>query len=152
MERGSPADRERLVDAVRGQILLLSRHKFASNVCEKAIAAADSARKRSIVEEMLAPGSNGVIPVTLMMKDQYANYVLQKAINLVDGDLSEALVAVVLPQLVSMRRHPGSHNSKQLTSIERLLKERGVGVETYQPVHLAVSPREEETSSGTPTP
>lgn len=155
LERGYAADRERLVDAVRGQVLLLSRHKFASNVCEKAIAAADSARKRLIVEEMLAPGSNGVIPVSLMMKDQYANYVLQKAINLVDKDLSDALVAVVLPQLVSMRRHPGSHNSKQLTSIERLLKEKGVGVDSCPPLHLAVSTpvlRDDEPKSGSPTP
>ena len=145
-------DRQRLVDAVRGQILLLSRHKFASNVCEKAIAAADADRKRLIVEEMLAPGSNGVLPVTLMMKDQYANYVLQKAINLVSSDLSDALIAVVLPQLVSMRRHPGSYNNKQLTSIERLLKERGVGVDT-QPLHVAVPTlRDEETASGSPTP
>jgi len=154
LENGSPSDRQRFVDAVRGHVLLLSRHKFASNVCEKAIAAANDSRKRLIVEEMLAPGSNGVVPVSLMMKDQYANYVLQKALKAVDGDLWDALLAVVLPSLVSMRRHPGSYNSKQLASIERLLKEKGVVVEKYTPLHLAVPVPIglEDADSGSPTP
>jgi pumilio RNA-binding family len=84
----------------------MSRHKSASNVCEKALIAADPTRRRLLIEELLVPGSGGVIPVSVMMKDQFANYVLQKALSLVEGDLLDAMVAVVRPQLISMRRHP----------------------------------------------
>lgn len=93
----------------------MAKHKFASNVCEKAIAVSDAGHKRLLVEEMLAPGPDGVLPVSIMMKDQFANYVLQKALNVMDGELLDALVAVVWPQLVSMRRHPSAF-TKHLNS------------------------------------
>lgn len=95
----------------------MSRHKSASNVCEKALIAADPTRRRLFIEEMLAPASGGVVPVSVMMKDQYANYVLQKALSLVEGELLEALLSVVRPQLVSMRRHPTAF-TKHLNSSE----------------------------------
>jgi pumilio RNA-binding family len=144
-----------MIDVLTGQLSTMSRHKFASNVCEKAMAVADLARRRRIIEEMLSPGSTGITLVAIMMKDQYANYVLQKAINLVEGDLLQSLVAVVMTQLVNMRRHPSTANSKQLTSIERLLKEKGFTLDAAQPLHLIISPpvsQEDETASGSPTP
>jgi hypothetical protein len=88
-----------------------------------------------------------------MMKDQYANYVLRKAINLVEGDLLEALIAVVMPQLVDMHLHPATANSKQLTSIER--QEKGFNSDVPQPMHLVVSPpasQEDEFAPGSAIP
>lgn len=155
LERGSTHDRHRMIDALIGQLSTMSRHKFASNVCEKVMAVADPSRRRRIVEEMLAPGSTGITLVSVMMKDQYANYVLQKAISLVEGDLLDSLVTVVIPQLANMRRHPTTANSKQLTSIERLLKEKGFNLEPPQPLHLVVSPpvsQADNIPSGSPTP
>ncbi|CAG8590302.1 540_t:CDS:2 [Acaulospora colombiana] len=162
LEKGTPQNRDRLIDALRGHLLIMAKHKFASNVCEKAFAVADSHRMRLYVEEMITPDANGVTPVTTMMKDQYANYVLQKAINLVEGDLLDSLVNFVLPQLVSMRRNPAMFNIKQLASIEKLLKEKGVGVESFQ-LHLpaqvlkeseegGISSGDSAPTSGTPTP
>lgn len=144
-----------MIDVLTGQLSTMSRHKFASNVCEKAMAVADLARRRRIVEEMLASGSTGITLVVIMMKDQYANYVLQKAINLVEGDLLESLVAAVMPQLINMRRHPSTANSKQLASIERLLREKGFSLDAAQPLHLVISPpvsQEDEIRSGSATP
>lgn len=154
LEKGKPTDRQRLVDSVLGSILLLSKHKYASNVCEKAIAAADDTRKRLIVEEMLTPGSDGAIPVSLMMKDQFANYVLQKALKSVEGALWDALLDAVLRALLGYRRQPGSHNSKQLASIERLLKEKGVAPErlTTPRLMVPIPAVQEDPKSGSPTP
>jgi pumilio RNA-binding family len=154
LENGKPTDRQRLVDSVLGRILLLSRHKYASNVCEKAIAAADDTRKWRIVEEMLVPGSDGTIPVSLMMRDQFANYVLQKTLKSVEGPLWDALLDAVLRALIIYRRQPGSHNSKQLTSIERLLKEKGVAPEKLVTPRLVVPipAAQADPNSGSPTP
>jgi pumilio RNA-binding family len=153
LEKGKATDRQRLVDSVLGSVLLLSKHKYASNVCEKAIATADDTRKLLIVQEMLTPGSDGAIPVSLMMKDQFANYVLQKALKSVEGPLWDVLLDAVLRALTSYRRQPGSHNSKQLTGIERLLKERGVAPEKLATPRLVVPvPQQDDPKSGSPTP
>ncbi|KAG8819086.1 mRNA binding protein puf3 [Serendipita sp. 399] len=133
LERGTPTNRDRMIDSLMGKFLLMASHKFASNVCEKALVAADPIRRRALIEEILAPNSSGVTAASVMMCDQFANYVLQKAINVADPDHLTALVAIVLPQLVSMRRSTSTASSnKQLANIERLLKEKGFGVADVQ--------------------
>ena len=51
----------------------MSRHKFASNVCEKALVMADSESRHVLIEEMMTPKHDGVSPVLSMMKDQFAS-------------------------------------------------------------------------------
>jgi pumilio RNA-binding family len=51
----------------------LVRHKFASNVCEKALVAADSQTRHDLIEEMLVPKEGGGDPILAMMKDRYAS-------------------------------------------------------------------------------
>lgn len=159
LEHGAPAHRDRMIDSLRGNVLSMARHKFASNVCEKALLVSNDVQRRALIEEMLAPMSNGTSPVSIMMKDQYANYVLQKAISLSEPELLQALVSVVITQLATMRRpSPNASgngaNGKQIASIERLLKEKGFtvdkpSVKISSPAGLSGS---EGTSSGTPTP
>ncbi|KAG9045032.1 mRNA binding protein puf3 [Serendipita sp. 407] len=138
LERGTLASRDRMIDSLKGKFLLMASHKFASNVCEKALVSADTIRRRVLIDEILSPNSSGVTAASLMMCDQFANYVLQKAISLADADQLASLVAIVLPQLVTMRRNASTTSSKQLANIERLLKEKGFVVAG--------------DSSGSPTP
>ncbi|PSR74145.1 hypothetical protein PHLCEN_2v10101 [Hermanssonia centrifuga] len=98
----------------------MSRHKFASNVCEKALVMADSESRRLLIDEMMAPKHDGVSPVLSMMKDQFANYVLQRALSVVEGEQKDALIDRVKPHLVTMRRY--SSHSRHLIAIERLLE------------------------------
>lgn len=53
----------------------MARHKYASNVCEKALVFADSNARRLLVEEIMAPSSkpDGTTPIVAMMKDQYGS-------------------------------------------------------------------------------
>lgn len=51
----------------------MSRHKFASNVCEKALVTADSESRRLLIEEIMSPKQDGVSPIVTMMKDQFAS-------------------------------------------------------------------------------
>ena len=45
-----------------------------------------------------------------MMKDQYANYVVQKMLDVVDGDQRDLLVAKIKPHLQSLKKYTyGKH-------------------------------------------
>lgn len=121
LEQGKLHDRGQVIAKLRGQMLNMARHKFASNVCEKALVTASPEERRALVEEIMTPKADGVTPIVSMMKDQFANYVLQRALTVADSDQKELLVAKIRPQLVSMRRYSSAY-SKHLTSIERLLE------------------------------
>lgn len=51
----------------------MSRHKFASNVVEKALVMSDSESRRVLIEEIMTPRPDGSIPLVSMMKDQFAS-------------------------------------------------------------------------------
>lgn len=51
----------------------MAKHKFASNVCEKALVMADSEHRRLLIDEMMTPKQDGVSPIVAMMKDQFAS-------------------------------------------------------------------------------
>ncbi|KAI0725121.1 ARM repeat-containing protein [Fomitopsis betulina] len=121
LEHGKSHDRTVVVSKLRGQMIHMARHKFASNVCEKALVTADPENRRLLIEELMAPRQDGLSPVLAMMKDQYANYVLQRALTVVEGEQKQALIASIRPQLMNIRRYSSTF-SKHLTSIERLLE------------------------------
>ena len=73
LEYGKQHDRALVISKLRGQMLHMSRHKFASNVCEKALLTADSESRRALIQEMMTSKQDGVSPIATMMKDQYAS-------------------------------------------------------------------------------
>ena len=72
-ENGEQKDRAVVVEKLRGHMLTMSKHKFASNVVEKAIVTADSAGRELLIDEIMLTGEEGQDTITLMMKDQYAS-------------------------------------------------------------------------------
>ncbi|CAE6535889.1 unnamed protein product [Rhizoctonia solani] len=123
LEHGAMADRDWILHKLRGQMVQMARHKFASNVCEKALVTADPESRRLLIEEIMTPRMDTVNPIVLMMKDSFANYVLQRALQVVEGEQRHLLVAKVKPQLANMRRYSSAY-SKHLASIERLLSDK----------------------------
>ena len=65
------------------QVVQLSRHKFASNVVEKCLAYCDSDDRDALIREMLGPDEANE-PLLAMMTDQFANYVVQKLLEICD--------------------------------------------------------------------
>jgi pumilio RNA-binding family len=125
-----------MISKLRGQMLNMSRHKFASNVCEKALVTADAESRRLLIEEIMSPKQDGVSPIVTMMKDQFASastvgnrnsrrsltaivtdYVLQRALSVAEGEQRELLIGKIRPQLTSMRRYSSAY-SKHLISSE----------------------------------
>jgi hypothetical protein len=73
LENGQEQDRLGVIAQLRGRMLQMSRHKFASNVCEKALVTANPDSRRQMIEEMMRMRQDGSSPVVSMMKDQYAS-------------------------------------------------------------------------------
>lgn len=126
-------------ECITGSLLFYSKHKFASNVVEKCVAHGPKADRMLLIEESLTSvssienGSNGKqpplleewpspnVPVfVLMMKDQFANYVLQKMLDVVEGEQRDRLLKEVRYNLGVLRKLAfGKHC---LVKLERMLQ------------------------------
>ena len=133
-EYGKQHDRALVILKLRGQMLHMSRHKFASNVCEKALLTADAESRRVLIQEMMTSKQEGVSPTATMMKNQYASelclaiplplvhslvlqdYVLQRAVSVADPEQKRELISRIKPQLVSMRRYSSAYSKHLLSS------------------------------------
>lgn len=51
-EHGKPEDKAQLISSVRGKVLTLSQHKFASNVVEKCVTHATRQERCVLIEEV----------------------------------------------------------------------------------------------------
>ncbi|CAJ0649236.1 7667_t:CDS:2 [Entrophospora sp. SA101] len=53
------------------------------------------------------------------MKDQYANYVVQKMLDVVDGDQRDLLVAKIKPHLQSLKKY--TYGKHLISKVEKLM-------------------------------
>ena len=51
----------------------MAQHKFASNVCEKALVTATPELRSALIDEIIVPKREGANVVMMMMRDQYAS-------------------------------------------------------------------------------
>lgn len=61
-EHGKPEDKSVLIASVRGKVLVLSQHKFASNVVEKCVTHATRAERALLIEEVCSFNDRYVMP------------------------------------------------------------------------------------------
>lgn len=134
LEHGQPQDKALVINKLRGQMLQMARHKFASNVCEKALVTTDIANRNSLIDEIMTPKQDGVSPIITMMKDQFASeylttilcifaypllsadYVLQRALSVSEGEQRELLISKIRPHLATMRRYSSAYSKHLLSS------------------------------------
>lgn len=115
IERGRPSDRTAIIGCVRGKLLDLSRHKFASNVVEKSMAHSQPADRRLMVEEILHAGP---ALLSMMMKDPFANYVIQRTLDVADPDQREQLVLRIKPHLPTLKKY--TYGKHIIAKVERI--------------------------------
>ncbi|XP_020291592.1 pumilio homolog 2 isoform X3 [Pseudomyrmex gracilis] len=107
LEHGKPEDKAQLISSVRGKVLVLSQHKFASNVVEKCVTHATRQERAVLIEEVCGFNDNAL---NVMMKDQYANYVVQKMIDVAEPAQRKVLMHKIRPHLGSLRKYTyGKH-------------------------------------------
>lgn len=119
VQRGKPEDRDKIIDIVKESLLTFSRHKYASNVVEKCIANGTPKQRQDLLDEILRPKPDGSLPITVMMRDQFANYVIQKMLDVTEGEQRERLISTIKPQLQVLKKFS---YGKHLVSIERLMQ------------------------------
>ncbi|KAJ5093131.1 Armadillo-like helical [Penicillium angulare] len=92
-----------LCELFTGSIVTLSKNKFSSNVVEKCLKDDDVAPviKHGMIEEMF-PNNE----VEKMLRDSYANYVLQTALDKAQVDQRKKLVDIIRLVLPSIRQTP----------------------------------------------
>mmetsp|Transcript_4076 Transcript_4076/g.5978 ORF Transcript_4076/g.5978 Transcript_4076/m.5978 type:complete len:901 (+) Transcript_4076:229-2931(+) len=109
--RKHPTERKRLIKAVQDNVMFFSMHKFASNVVEKCLQYGDTAERREIIERMLEKQTNpdGTISkrgcaLQQMMKDPYANYVVQKVMDMAQPDQRDRVLSIVRDNAPALKR------------------------------------------------
>jgi len=104
LEQGTPQDKHSIISRIQGHVLRFSQHKFASNVVEKCMAQATLLQLQTLVNEVITPTADGIVPLTIMIKDQYANYVVQKMLDVVNASQREQLLQRIIPHVPALRR------------------------------------------------
>ena len=82
LEHGDQSNKSRIVERIRGRVLMLSQHKFASNVVEKCVSFATSEERGLLIQEVCQEDAS----LGSMIRDQYGNYVVQKMIDTAGQD------------------------------------------------------------------
>ncbi|EXJ92260.1 hypothetical protein A1O3_00810 [Capronia epimyces CBS 606.96] len=90
-----------LCESFLGRIPALSKQKFSSNVIEKCLRTADTDTKRRMIEEMFI-GTE----LEKMLRDAFANYVVQTAMDFADPHTKMRLVDAIRPILPLIKQTP----------------------------------------------
>jgi hypothetical protein len=114
LEHGRPQDKHEIVSQVRGKIVQLSQHKFASNVIEKSVQFGSHEHRQWLIDEICADSS----ALETMMKDQYANYVVQKILDVCDAAQRDMMITHIRPHIPSLKKYTyGKHIIARLEKI-----------------------------------
>lgn len=121
LEHGRPEDKAEIIRHLRGRIVILSQHKFASNVIEKCVQHGSHDDRQMILEEIVSdrsPPGTRLMPLEIMMKDPYANYVVQKILDVCDSAQRELLISKIKPHVASLKKYTyGKHIIARLEKI-----------------------------------
>nr|XP_045004781.1 pumilio homolog 2 isoform X6 [Jaculus jaculus] len=110
LEHGRPEDKSKIVSEIRGKVLALSQHKFASNVVEKCVSHASRAERALLIDEVCCQNDGPHSALYTMMKDQYANYVVQKMIDMAEPAQRKIIMHKIRPHITTLRKYTyGKH-------------------------------------------
>ncbi|CDW53657.1 Maternal protein pumilio [Trichuris trichiura] len=108
LEHGQADDKSKIIKELRTDLLRFSQHKFASNVIEKCVAEmflkVFTCGHCSIVVVIENCYSSNGGTLLVMMKDQFANYVVQKLLDVADPQQRKKLMQSIRPHVSSLRK------------------------------------------------
>ena len=85
----------------QGSMATLSKQKFSSNVIEKCLRGAEPDVSRMMIQEMLESNE-----LEKMLRDSFANYVVQTAMDYADPETKTRLIDAIRPILPAIRQTP----------------------------------------------
>lgn len=113
MKCGSDVDRAVLMKEVQTNLVDFSQHKFASNVVEKCLQYANRRDRDEMIWTIInvtfdinnPVDSKGHCVLESMVRDPYANYVVQKVIDVADERQRAAILRYVRENISQLRRY-----------------------------------------------
>eukprot|EP01018_Ginkgo_biloba_P027317 Gb_23280 [translate_table: standard] len=118
LEHGKPHERSEIISKLAGQIVQMSQHKFASNVVEKCLEYGDPMERQMLIDEMLGQTEENE-NLQAMMKDQFANYVVQKVLETCNDQQREKLLARIRVHLHALKKY--TYGKHIVARVEKLL-------------------------------
>lgn len=107
LEHGIDKHKADIIKSLKGYILPLSHDKYASNVIEKCFQYGQRKERNEMIDEIIGKGSGKDVtqsPLFEMMKDKFANYVIQKVIEMAEDSQRKTLFDVMKPQANAIRK------------------------------------------------
>ena len=101
---GTQQDRSIIMQVIASHIIEFSCHKYASNVAEKALLCCEDQSARDLLIAAVIGNGGSESPLHVLMKDRFANYVIQRCIEFSHGPQREILVAILRANLPSLKR------------------------------------------------
>ncbi|KAF4556781.1 Pumilio-family RNA-binding repeat-containing protein 3 [Elsinoe fawcettii] len=120
LDLGEPNFTEPLCRRMVGSVSALARQKFSSNVIEKGIRTSSDELRRELVRELIDSAE-----LQRMLRDSFANYVVQTAIDYSDDDQKEALIEEIRPLIGAIRHTP--HGRRIQSKIQEFDQQNGNG-------------------------
>ncbi|CCK71670.1 mRNA-binding protein PUF3 KNAG_0H02550 [Huiozyma naganishii CBS 8797] len=117
--------KQEIIEIVSKNVVEFSKHKFASNVVEKAILYGTKEQKDSVISKILpkskehAANLEDNAPMILMMRDQFANYVVQKLVTVSEGE-GKILIVIAIRAYLDKLNKSNSLGNRHLASVEKL--------------------------------
>lgn len=101
----------------------LTSHFLFSNVVERCVTHASRSERCALIEEVCARdpayGNEGSATLYAMMKDQYANYVVQKMIEIAEQPQRKLLLQRIRPYMVQLRKY--TYGKHILSKLEKFM-------------------------------
>ncbi len=108
LKHGKPKDRNVLMEEVQTNLLAYSQHKFASNVVEKCLQFGTLKERAYIIDHVFTANSPGIRDgqknlLHTMVCDPYANYVVQKMLDIATTEQHNAIMAEIKAHSTQVR-------------------------------------------------
>lgn len=150
VDLAEPAFTDPLCYIFQGSISSLSKQKFSSNVIEKCLRGADTNVTRVMIEEMLNANE-----LEKMLRDSFANYVVQTALDYADPETKTRLTDAIRPILPAIRQTPyGRRIQSKIMGADGQGRLSGMSTpnDTSSPGQIALGRHNSVTSSTNPHP
>ncbi|OAY71592.1 Pumilio [Ananas comosus] len=122
LEHGKPEERSIIIEKLAGQIVQMSQQKFASNVVEKCLTFGGPAERQILINEMLGTTDENE-PLQAMMKDQFANYVVQKVLETCNDQQRELILSRIKVHLNALKKY--TYGKHIVARVEKLIAAGG---------------------------
>ena len=118
---GTSQNKSVIIQVIASHIIEFSCHKYASNIAEKALLCSEDRASRDLLIGAVLGSGGSDSPLHVLMKDRFANYVIQRCIEFSYGQQRISLVQILRVNLPMLKRVIyGKHIA---TAIERIIRQ-----------------------------